>query len=397
MLKQRGGVWQIDIAHPTEGRLRVSTGYRIEQQVLAELRHKEMELMVVKGASVEAIKAVLRLSAVAAPRERSQPMPLLSSVPTHRQPVYRGGISIGALFELALPVIYMEHKSLRSVQTNYRMVCKHFGEDCDVREIDTEACDDFITACRKRRWIAKGSERRLSGKTINRYMSVLSKLLRFAKDRHYIAEMPKIATQKERAGRVRYLTPDEEQRVLASFAASSHPWDTIMCDLVAVILDTGLRHGEAYRIRDMDVNLSGNTLSVWESKSDRPRTVPLTTRAHAILRRRLNQSGYVFGDLSEGGRDPGVALYRAITRWNLMKRRIGFAGDKEFVIHALRHTTCTRLFQAGRDPRRIQTFLGHRSIVTTLKYEHMGPESLKGMEQALEPQLVTTSKEPSSS
>jgi integrase len=391
VLKERGGKLQIDLAHPTEGRVRVSTGYRLDQRVLAEVRHKEVELAILKGASVVSIRSMLMVSAIGARTEVATPQPLRTTLTQRKacSPV-GGGISLGELFKLALPVLYADHKSLRSVKGNFEVLCSHFGESRDVRSIDTDECDDFINACRNKEWLEKGLKRKLSSKTINRYNAVLSKLLRFALDRRYINAMPKITRQKERGGRIRYLKPEEETKVLAALAASDHPFDAIMLDLVPVLLDTGLRHTEAYMMKDADIDLRMNTLAVWENKADHPRTVPMTARARAILTRRMG-TGWPFGDISEKGEKLGLAVDRADDRWEKMRAAIGLAGDKEFVIHALRHTTCTRLFQAGRDPRRIQKFMGHKSIQTTLKYEHMAPESLKGMETALEAHLTVES------
>lgn len=386
MLKERGGVWQIDLAHPAGGRVRVSTGCRTDQRALAEVRHKEAEIALLRGATADAVRDMLRVAAITTGPDTTRSKPMrLHHRPTSERQSGGVGITLGELFTRALPILYTEHKSLRSVEGNFKILTAHFGESCDLRDIDTGAVDEFITACREKRWTENGAQRKLSGKTINRYNAVLSKLLTFAHQRGFITDVPKITRQEESKGRIRYLLPEEEQKVLAAFAASDHPLDAIMLDLVAVLLDAGLRHSEAYAMRDMDVNLRASpaTLAVWMNKADHPRTVPLTARARAILTRRMG-TGYPFGDLSELGTKPGLAVDRANDRWERMRKAIGLAHDKEFVMHALRHTTCTRLVQGGVDLRRVQKYMGHLSINTTLKYEHMAPESLNGTERVLE-------------
>jgi integrase len=44
-----------------------------------------------------------------------------------------------------------------------------------------------------------------------------------------------------------------------------------------------------------------------------------------------------------------------------------------FTWHCLRHTFASRLVMAGVDIRTVQELMGHRSIVTTMRYAHLAP------------------------
>lgn len=50
-------------------------------------------------------------------------------------------------------------------------------------------------------------------------------------------------------------------------------------------------------------------------------------------------------------------------------------------IHEMRHTTATLLLEAGVDPKTIQEIMGHSSVLTTQKYQHVSTElARKGMD-----------------
>ena len=61
-------------------------------------------------------------------------------------------------------------------------------------------------------------------------------------------------------------------------------------------------------------------------------------------------------------------------------------GDKEFVIHALRHTCASRLVNKGIDLYVVKEWLGHSSIQVTEKYAHLSPKKLAHAAYALEPE-----------
>jgi site-specific recombinase XerD len=55
-------------------------------------------------------------------------------------------------------------------------------------------------------------------------------------------------------------------------------------------------------------------------------------------------------------------------------------------VHALRHTTATRLTQGEVHIRKVQRLLGHRNIQTTTKYSHVADADLAEAVKKLRPQ-----------
>lgn len=62
--------------------------------------------------------------------------------------------------------------------------------------------------------------------------------------------------------------------------------------------------------------------------------------------------------------------------WDRVRGHLGYAEDKHFVPHILRHTCALRLAQGGANVKLIAEWLGHRSLVVTNKYMVLAPTSL---------------------
>jgi len=143
---------------------------------------------------------------------------------------------------------------------------------------------------------------------------------------------------------------------------------------------TGLRMGELLALRWRDVDFSGNAIRVRTSyyaghlttpKSGKVRAVPMApdvASALAHLGRRehwVDEDDLVFaGDA--GGYLDGSALRRRY------KEALGRAGLRPLRFHDLRHVFGTRMI-AKADIRRVQEWMGHADIQTTMRYLHYAP------------------------
>jgi hypothetical protein len=87
-----------------------------------------------------------------------------------------------------------------------------------------------------RRKDENGKPARLSAASINRPLALLRHLLRLAHDEwEVLTAVPKVRLEREPQGRLRWLEPDEERRLIAACKASALPH---LADLVAVALET---------------------------------------------------------------------------------------------------------------------------------------------------------------
>lgn len=212
-------------------------------------------------------------------------------------------------------------------------------------------------------------ERGNSNATINRKMAALSKLLRKAYRMGDIHSLPEFRRQKEKAGRIRFLEPEEEHRLFRAINdRSEDAWR-----LSVFLVDTGCRLGEALGLCWGDIH--GDRVSFWLTKSGRSRTVPLTARALDVLAVSDRRERGPFTMLTQ-------AHYRAI--WNDAKQEVGLGTDDQVVPHILRHTCASRLVRGGIDIRRVQMWLGHQTLQMTMRYAHLATNDLDPCVKVLE-------------
>lgn len=268
-------------------------------------------------------------------------------------------LTLETLLDLTYKRFWRGLSSETTALRNARKCIDALGPRLAPSAVTSQRIDDMIFA-----FEAEG----ISDSTINRRLAALSKMLTFALDRGYIARKPKIERKKEPQHRIRYITEEEERELLTYLDHIGQPQ---MRDLCILGIDTGLRVGELLRIERRDVQ--DGVLSVWRTKNGKARSVPLTTRCRAIL------EGDFEGKLFDGFSHSKVNHY-----WNLCRRHLGMRGDTQFVPHAMRHTFCSRLVQRGVDIVSVSKLAGHSSIVVTMRYAHLAPDSLTNAIQKLE-------------
>ena len=177
-------------------------------------------------------------------------------------------------------------------------------------------------------------------------------------------------------GRVRFVSDLEEAKMLDWYERTDREE---FGNMVKFFIDTGFRKAEAFRLRFNDLDFKTGRITVWETKTNTPRTVKMTARVRAILESLERQSNEhdakVFRRVSE------KKFYRV---WWEMREAIGLDGDKQFVIHCLRHTCATRLCGAGVDIRTVMAWLGHKSIEQTQRYAHFIPSKMDDAAEALD-------------
>jgi integrase len=200
-----------------------------------------------------------------------------------------------------------------------------------------------------------------SNATINRKMAALSKLLRKALKMGDVHSLPDFIRQKERAGRIRFLTAEEEAALFDALRAQSVDYYRLSVFLV----DTGARLGEAIGLKWGDIG--EGRVSFWITKSGRSRSIPLTHRAQEVVKAQAGRRGGPFSGILQH-------KYRAVM--NEAKASIGLGSDIDVVPHVLRHTCASRLVQGGIDIRRVQTWLGHQTLTMTMRYAHLATNDL---------------------
>ena len=251
---------------------------------------------------------------------------------------------------------WRDAKDQRSIEGLYEAAARRFGRD---RKLSTITREGLLT------WIERMRGENLSASTINHRLSLLSVLFKTAD-----VPMPKVERLTARPGRVRIITDEE----LARMCAALKDGGDCMHVLILFLSHTALRLSEALRLRWVDIDDTAKTVRIHDTKADLPRTIPLSdTAADCLIEMR-----------SMGGQDgSGPFTHLTVDRcdhlWAQARKAIGLAHDPEFVIHALRHTSLTRLARAGVDASRIKAFAGHKRIETTMRYVHLAAVDLRDL------------------
>lgn len=210
--------------------------------------------------------------------------------------------------------------------------------------------------------------------TINRYLAALKTVMK-----HNKQPIDHIKLRKERKGRIRTLSKDEEKSVINLLRNTDHNkrryFYRDVADLVEVLADTGMRLNEALALMYDDVNFESNLISIWFNKGDRPRSIPMTSRVRGIMDARKASGAQMPFCLKD---------YQAENAWRWVRKEMKLDADREFILHALRHTCASRLVNEGIDLYVVKEWLGHSSIQVTERYAHLAPHKLAHAATVLE-------------
>ncbi|GAX62368.1 site-specific tyrosine recombinase [Candidatus Scalindua japonica] len=226
--------------------------------------------------------------------------------------------------------------------------------------------------------------------TINRELAMVSKAFTLAlEDWEWIdgndKPFSKMSYEKENNVRDRWLTEEEEKRLLES----SPGW---LREIINFALNTGLRQDELLSLEWNRTNLFRKTILIKKTKNGKPKTVPLNRNAMEVIERkseekvRILKNDFVFVS-SHGTKIDRHNLRRAFN--NAVRR----AEIEDFRFHDLRHCFCTKLAQRGVDIYKIAKLAGHEDIRMTQRYSHHCPESLRDGVEALEVDYNLTTME----
>jgi len=235
--------------------------------------------------------------------------------------------------------------------------------------------EDLIEAYKHRRGKKISRKKRvLSAASVNRELATLRRLLRLAQEWRIIDRVPRIRLLRGERVREFVLTRPKEVKFLEATSGDLH-------DVSVLMIDTGLRMGEALALTWNDVRLEPVngathgflTVRAANSKNSKSRNVPLTERVVVMLRKKkgAKTDGLVFC------RDDSSRLKQTLLNEQHRRVRGLLELPTEFVPHSLRHTFGTRLGEAGADAFTIMRLMGHSTVTVSQRYVHPSPESVE--------------------
>jgi integrase len=221
--------------------------------------------------------------------------------------------------------------------------------------------------------------------TVNRELALLKHMFTKAVDWGYLKQNPAkpVKLLKEPPGRLRYLEPDEIDRLLE---ACNDPQVPCLRSIVVVALHTGMRVGEILGLRWGDLDLRHRLISITKTKNNQRKTIPINDILYEELTKlpRHMVSPYLFHH------PDGTRILRIDRSFHTAMKR---AGIESFRFHDLRHTHASHLAIKGEHLETIGALLGHKDPKMTRRYAHLSPASLKAAVATLEHLHVGTIRE----
>jgi integrase len=241
----------------------------------------------------------------------------------------------------------------------------------------------------------------VSSHTADRDLNALRGLLSRALEWRVIATSPLAGLRVPKTPHteiVRYLSPDEEARLLQALESRDaaardarartnahrtarrraplpelHFYADALTPLIVLALHTGMRRGELFGLewRALDTAAGVVTVTGATAKTKRTRRIPLNAAALSAVTKWKAQSS------DHGARRlvfPGPTGAKLVTVKHGWAALLELAGIQDFRFHDLRHTFASKLVQRGVSLLVVSRLLGHASVVMTQRYAHLAPD-----------------------
>jgi integrase len=243
----------------------------------------------------------------------------------------------------------------------------HFFKDASLTDVTADEIERFKTV-RIRQFTTvravgkrKQTDQRIKPATVNRELACLRAMFTHISKAHPTLQsrFSHIKPLKEDSDQTRVLLAEEETKYLGAATP-------LLRDVAMMMLQTGMRPEEVYRIQPENVHLSKAYLfnPFGKTRAAR-RRINLTKAALKILKRRMDgrQGPYLFPHDSDPQRPvPKVN--------NAHDRAVRDSGVAKFRLYDLRHTWATRAVEVGIDLVTLAAMLGHSKINMVLRYAH---------------------------
>ena len=216
----------------------------------------------------------------------------------------------------------------------------------------------------------------LSGSTINRFVSTLAGIFKYARrmrvlPRSHTPPTRGIEKAPEPVDPDKYFRPEEVDRLVAVARVVDLKWRKLPA-LIVLGFHTGLRVGNLLELRWRDIDLEARTVSVAVTKNGRPHLAALTDRALEELNKL--PKGAPTELVFKSYRSDRPFNYQSV--WAKACKEAGFEGR---TFHWLRHGCGSALAAAGVSQAQIMQVMGHRTLVASARYMHSNVEDRRSV------------------
>lgn len=188
--------------------------------------------------------------------------------------------------------------------------------------------------------------------------------------------VPKVIKPRLPVGRDRRVQPAEVQAIIDATESD------VLGDIVRFAIATGMRRGEILALRWECVDLRRRTVYVPLTKTDTPRTVPLSTTAVAVLQARRDAGCAAPFAMTDSA--VSRAFCRAVRRARAMYESTCRVLDRpidprwlvDIRLHDLRHEATSSFFERGLNVVEVASITGHKTLAMLQRYTHLRAEDL---------------------
>lgn len=216
--------------------------------------------------------------------------------------------------------------------------------------------------------------RTLSPQTVIHHLALINRALTLATREWGIVlpgGVPKVVKPKMPSGRDRRVQQGEIDAIVAATESA------VLVDLVPFAVETGMRRGEILALDWEYIDFDRRTAYLPKTKTDTPRTVPLSTKAIAILQKRQDAGEGVPFAMQEDATT--TAFMRAVRRARRVYEAACMAEGKlpsarwlvGIRLHDLRHEATSRFFEKGLSVMEVTTITGHKTMEMLKRYTHL--------------------------
>ena len=139
-----------------------------------------------------------------------------------------------------------------------------------------------------------------------------------------------------------------------------------------LLKETGMRAGEAWNLKWIDIDQERSTVNVTPEKNSRPRQLHLSTRLIAMLNGQVKTYSHVFRNPSV---NPLTSLERFRRNYEETRKMIAVKVQNPRInsisFKTLRRFKATMEYHKTKDILHVMQLLGHKNIQNTLVYAHL--------------------------
>ena len=280
-------------------------------------------------------------------------------------------LTVGGMADHVYEMEWKYQKSADHTYNRAQKVVDYFGESTPLESITSYSLEAYSLHLR--------NVEQNGPATINRKMAIISKILSYAHRHEVIKFKPRVNSQREPDGRMKYYTKEEEEAITNKMVELNSPknYFCCLCVFFRILVDTGMRRGECLSLEWEDIDFKKNQITLPDPdqiKAALPRSIPMTTRVKKIFtKRRVDKCDR---------RKPFLFTSHQIDKEVQKFKDKVYGSDEPYMdiedvalFHTCRHTFISRLLQKGVPLTTVRELAGHRDISTTMRYAHLSPNN----------------------